>query len=319
MKMDEKYYRTYSNYLKNTYGEKVYKLPINLPVTCPNRDGNLGRGGCIYCGDEGAGYECLDNKTSVKEQLEKNKNYISQKYKAHLFVAYFQNFSNTYMPFDSFKNYIEECDEKDIIEVSISTRPDCISERQLDFLKAFSEKTGKAISIELGLQSVNPHTLEMINRGHSLGEFIDAVMQIKQRGFKICTHLILDLPWDDRTDVIEAAKILSALKIDFIKLHALYVVKNTKIAKLYEEKKFTLIEKDEYINRTVIFLEYLSEDTVIQRLIGRAPEENTVTANWNTSWWKIKDEILEKMEAEGTVQGSKCNYLSGKALKNKSW
>lgn len=319
MKMDEKYYRTYSNYLKNTYGEKVYKLPINLPVTCPNRDGNLGRGGCIYCGDEGAGYECLDNKTSVKEQLEKNKAYISRKYKAHLFVAYFQNFSNTYMPFDSFKNYIEECDEEDIIEISISTRPDCISERQLDFLKTFSEKTGKAISIELGLQSVNPHTLEIINRGHSLAEFIDAVMQIKQRGFKICTHLILDLPWDDRTDVIEAAKILSALKIDFIKLHALYVVKNTKIAKLYEEKKFTLIEKDEYINRTVIFLEYLSENIVLQRLVGRAPEENTVTANWNTSWWKIKDEILEKMEAEGAVQGSKCNYLSGKALKNKSW
>lgn len=317
--MDEIYYRTYSNYLKNVYGEKVYKLPINLPVTCPNRDGNLGFGGCIYCGDVGAGYECLDNAISVKMQIEQNKAFIKQKYKANKYIAYFQNFTNTYMPLDIFKDRMMECIDDEIVEIAISTRPDCINNAQLEILEEISRKYGKNITIELGLQSINPHTLIKINRGHTLGEFIESVNCIKSKGFKICTHLILDLPWDDKIDTIEAAKVLSALKIDFIKLHSLYVVKNTIIANMYENEEFKLLEKEEYIDRTITFLSYISPDIVIQRLIGRAPEKDTITANWNTSWWKIKDEILLDMETKKIVQGSQFNYLGGKALKNKSW
>jgi len=210
-------YRTYSQHLIEKYGEKVYKLPVNLPLTCPNRDGKLGKGGCTFCIEGGTVFESLSNSFPVKEQLIKTKEHIRKKYKAHKYIAYFQNFSNTYMPIEMFKKYIEEAIMEDIVEIAISTRPDCIQEEYLKFLSDINKKTGIGISIELGLQTVNYHTLTKINRGHTLGEYIDAVLNIKKYGFSVCTHLILNLPWDNMDDVIENAKIMSALKIDQVK------------------------------------------------------------------------------------------------------
>lgn len=313
--MDEnKYYRVYSTYLKNKYGEKVYKLPINVPTTCPNRDGCVGTGGCIFCGEEGAGFESLSNELSVREQLEKNKEYIKKRYKAKKFIAYFQNFTNTYMDFEKFKEIIEDAVIEDIVEIAISTRPDSISDKYLEFLKNISEKNNIKITIELGLQTVNYHTLKKINRGHTLAELIDSVIRIKKYGFEVCVHLILNLPWDNEDDVIENAKIISALGIDQVKLHSLYVVENTLLGKMYMGDEIKLISKEKYIHRVVKFISYLNKDIIIQRLIGRAPEENTLFVNWNTSWWKIKDEILEMMEKKNIVQGLNCDYLNGKAL-----
>lgn len=313
--MDEnKYYRVYSKFLKDKYGEKVYKLPINIDTTCPNRDGCVGTGGCIFCGEVGTGFESLSNTISVKDQLEKNKDYIKKRYKANKFIAYFQNFTNTYMEFEKFKFLVEQSIIEDIVEVSISTRPDSISDKYLEFLKEFSEKNNISITIELGLQTVNYHTLEKINRGHSLAELIDSVIRIKKYSFRICVHLILNLPWDDNIDVIENAKIISSLGIDQVKIHSLYIVENTVLGNMYKENSIKLISKDEYINRVILFLSYLKEDIVIERLIGRAPKEDTLFVNWNTSWWKIKEEILEKMKNQNIVQGEECNYLNGKAL-----
>jgi len=314
--MEEKdFYNVYSNYLKDRYGEKVYKLPINLPTTCPNRDGCVGHGGCIFCGDEGAGFENLSNTIPIKEQLIKNMEYIRSKYKAKKFIAYFQNFTNTYMSLDMFKESIEEALLENIVEISVSTRPDCISDKYLEFLKTIKEEYNINISIELGLQSVNYHTLKKINRGHTLAEFIDSIMRIKKHDFQVCAHLILNLPWDNKDDVIEDAKILSALTVDQVKLHSLYIVEDTVLGKMYKENKVDIISKEEYIDRVITFLEYLSPDIVIQRLLGRAPEENTLFVNWNTSWWKIRDEILEEMNRKGSRQGIRCDYLNGKALK----
>jgi len=314
--MEEKdFYNVYSNYLKDRYGEKVYKLPINLPTTCPNRDGCVGHGGCIFCGDEGAGFENLSNTIPIKEQLIKNMEYIRSKYKAKKFIAYFQNFTNTYMSLDMFKESIEEALLENIVEISVSTRPDCISDKYLEFLKTIKEEYNINISIELGLQSVNYHTLKKINRGHTLAEFIDSIMRIKKHDFQVCAHLILNLPWDNKDDVIEDAKILSALTVDQVKLHSLYIVEDTILGKMYKENKVDIISKEEYIDRVITFLEYLSPDIVIQRLLGRAPEENTLFVNWNTSWWKIRDEILEEMNRKGSRQGIRCDYLNGKALK----
>lgn len=314
--MEERnYYRVYSDYLKEKYGVKVYKLPVNLPLTCPNRDGCVGHGGCIFCGEEGAGYENLSNTISVREQLLENKQYIRKKYKAEKFIAYFQNFSNTYMGFEAFKKYINDAILEDIVEISISTRPDCISDLYLEFLSTIREKNDINISFELGLQTVNYHSLKMINRGHSLAEFIDSILRIKPYGFDVCAHVILDLPWDNMEDAIECAKILSALSVEQVKLHSLYIVENTVLEKMYKNGEVTLLSKEEYIERAVGFLEHLHPDIVIQRVIGRAPEENTLCVNWNTSWWKIRDEILEKMEEMKTYQGKKCDYLNGKALK----
>ncbi|MBS4537818.1 TIGR01212 family radical SAM protein [Clostridium sp. D2Q-11] len=314
--MDEnKYYRVYSTYLKNKYGEKVYKLPINVPTTCPNRDGCVGTGGCIFCGEEGAGFESLSNELSVRSQLEKNKEYISKRYKAKKFIAYFQNFTNTYMSFEKFKSIINDAIIEDIVEIAISTRPDSISDEYLKFLKDISEENNIEISIELGLQTVNYHTLKKINRGHTLAELIDSVIRIKKYEFDICVHLILNLPWDSEDDVIENAKVISALGIDQVKLHSLYIVENTILGKMFKEGSIEIISKEEYIDRVVNFISYLDKNIVIQRLIGRAPEENTLFVNWDTSWWKIKDEILDMMEKRNIIQGEKCDYLNGKALK----
>ncbi len=298
-------YNEYSKYLKKKYGEKVYKLPVNLPVTCPNRDGSLGVGGCTYCAEVGAGFEMLENTLSVKEQLNKNMEYIREKYKAEKFIAYFQNYTNTYLQLEKFKEYINQSAVENIVEVSISTRPDCIGDEYLEFLSEFSKRTGINISIELGLQTVNYHTLKKINRGHTLAEFIDAVLRIKKYNFEICTHLIPNLPYDNMDDVIETAKILSALKINQVKLHSLYVIENTVMGTLFKKGELKLLSKDDYIERVIKFLEYLNKDIVIQRLIGRAPKENSLFVNWGISWWKIKEEIESEMIRKHTFQGAK--------------
>ena len=308
-------YLAYSKYLKEKYGEKVYKLPINLPITCPNRDGNLGVGGCNFCGDVGAGFENLPNYYDVKEQLKENLQVIQKKYKANKFIAYFQNYSNTYIEFEEFKRVIRQAIMEDIVEISISTRPDCISEKYLSFLSQIKEQHKIEISIELGLQTANYHTLEKINRRHTLAEYIDAVFQINKYGFDICTHLILNLPWDSMIDVVENAKILSAMRTHQVKLHALYVLKGTEMGGMYANDGFKMISVEEYKERVIVFLEHLYPNISVQRLIGRAPKGKSLFVNWSMSWWKIRDEIHDTMWRNNRFQGKKADYLDGKALK----
>lgn len=308
-------YNAYSDDLKKHYGEKVYKLPVGLPLTCPNRDGVCGVSGCTFCGEIGAGYENLPADMTVTEQINANRAHISPKYKAEKFIAYFQNFSNTYLPVEKLRCYLEEACQDDIVGIAIATRPDCIHDDYLAMMKEVKEKYQIDISIELGLQSVNYHSLIKVNRGHTLAEYIDAVMRIKKYDLAICTHLILNLPWDDMTDVIENAKMMSALQMNQVKLHALYIVKETKMAREYEAGDIQLISKEEYMERVITFLEYLDDKIVVQRLIGRAPESNTLFSNWQTGWWKIRDTILKTMQERGTYQGRLCNYLNGSAVR----
>lgn len=312
-------YNVYSKYLKERFGEKVYKLPISLPLTCPNRDGCVGTGGCIYCGEEGGSFENLSNTLSVKEQVEKNKDYIQRRYKANKFISYFQNFTNTYLPIDDFKRYVEESIVDRVVGISISTRPDCINDEYLEYLDYIKKRYDLEITIELGLQTVNYHTLKKINRGHTLAEFLDAVIRNKRYGIRTCAHLILNLPWDDMDDTIENAKILSALGVEEVKLHGLYILDKTELGNMYKSGEISIISKEEYKERVIKFLEYLDEEIVVQRIIGRAPEENSLFVNWNESWWKIRDEIVSDMEKRQTRQGIKCDYLNGKALKNKKY
>jgi hypothetical protein len=310
-------YRNYAEHLQEKYGEKIYKLPVNLPGTCPNRDGTVGYGGCIFCDEAGAGFECLPNTLSISRQIAQNKEFFKKRFNAQKFIAYFQAFTNTYLGLEDFKaNMLTASREEDLVGISISTRPDCINE---DYLAVLSDIRGKRpldINIELGLQTVNYHTLEKINRGHTLAEFVDAVLRIKKYGFPICAHLILNLPWDDELDVIENAKLLSALEIEYVKLHSLYIVKDTVLGRMYEQGEFTVISLEEYVDRVILFLEYLSPKIVIQRLVGKGPQGNMHFCNWDTSWWKIKALIEEKMRERGSFQGKKFNYLNGSALRN---
>lgn len=309
-----KLYYPYSEYLKNIYGEKVYKLPVNLPVTCPNRRNG---DGCAFCAGVGTGFEAMDAAESVTAQLTGTKEKIAQKYHAKKYIAYFQNYTNTFLPLQQFRSCLEEAaGVPDIVEISVSTRPDCISKEYLDIMDAIRERTGIRMNLELGLQTANYHTLQRIRRGHTLAEFVDAVLQIRRyEGFTICAHVILNLPGDDITDAKETARILTALGIDIVKLHSLYIAKNTALCEWYESGTITLCTKEEYYERAASFLELIPENMAVERLFSRIPEKDAVFSNWGTSWWKLRDELLEKMEREERYQGKHCNYLGGAALR----
>jgi radical SAM protein (TIGR01212 family) len=308
--MTENRYNIYSVWLKKRYGEKVYKIPVNIPVSCPNRDGTKGIGGCVYCGAKGGGNETLSDQLSVGDQIERNIAYIGKRYHAKKFIPYFQSFSNTYCDFADFKKWILESIRPDVVEISISTRPDCITDEQLRFLETIKTVQAIDVTIELGLQSVNEETLKIIKRGHTLADYEQAMDRIKAAGLLTCTHMILDLPWDREEDIIMGAEILSRRKTDFVKCHSLYIERNTVLKQWYDDKKVTLLTKVDYISRAILFLEHLNPDIVIQRLIGRAPKEDSVITNWNTSWWKIKDELDAQMKQENNYQGRKFTGLN---------
>ena len=250
--MNERY-NVYSTYLKERYGEKVYKLPISIPDTCPNRDGTLGTRGCAFCGSIGAGYENLPADMTIQRQIEANIAHIQPKYKANKFIAYFQNFTNTYIRPDVFRQYLIEACRPDIVGIAVATRPDCVNTTYFDIMAEIKETYGVDILVEFGLQTVNYKTLQKINRGHTVAEYIDAMMMIQTYPFRNCTHVILDLPWDTMEDVVETAKIISALPTHEIKLHALYIIKNTVMADWYKAGEIQLVSAEEYVDRVVTF------------------------------------------------------------------
>ncbi len=302
-------YYKYSDYLKEKYGEKVYKLPINIPVTCPNRDGTKGYGGCIFCSQTGAGFETFNAITPIEIQLSSNMEYIGKKYNAKKFIAYFQNFSNTYLPAEVFYNNLLKVSKFDnIVKIAVSTRPDCISEEHLFYAKKIKDETGIDIMFEMGLQTANEEALKILNRGHSAEDFKISAALINKYGFKTGAHVILGLFTDTLEDVEKTARFLNECGVSNVKCHSLYILKNTKLASMYERGEITLKTKDEFIKEVFTFLSYLSPDIAVQRLLGRAPEEETIFENWGHSWRKIQNEIEEKMKESGFFQGQGLKF-----------
>ena len=313
----KKRYRTVNDYYREIFGEKIFKLPIDAGFDCPNRDGTVAHGGCTFCTVSGSGDAIVAPEAPIREQFYHEIDFMHRKWpEVHKYLVYFQNFTNTFLPLEIFRSYIEEASRvPDIVEIAVSTRPDCIRDDYLDVLHTVREKTGIQITIELGLQTVNYHTLKQISRGHSLAEFIDAVLHINKYSFDICTHVILNLPGDDLDDSIETAKILSALPVQIVKAHSLYIAKNTKLCEAYENGTISLCKKEEYLNRLILFLEYLRPDIAIERLFSRIPEKDAVFCNWDTSWWKLRDELFEIMTERQSYQGKAFHYLNGSALR----
>lgn len=313
MKQEHLPYYAYSDYLKEKYNEKVYKLPVNLPVGCPNRAD--GAGGCSFCAECGTGFEAMDSSVPVIRQLETAKKHIESKYHAHKFIAYFQNYTNTFLPTAEFECYLKEAARMPgLAGIAVSTRPDCIREDYLEILKKISVDNTLDITIELGLQTVNYHTLAQIGRGHGLAEFIDAVLKIQKYGFEICSHVILNLPGDELSDCIETSRFLSALKINVVKIHSLYIAKNTRLCDAYENGTISVCSKDEYVRRLIAFLENLDPSIAVERLFSRIPQKDAVFSNWGISWWRLRDEVVDKMQDIGSCQGKSFHYLNGAAL-----
>lgn len=302
------YYTVYSDYLKNRYGQKVYKLPVNIPCGCPNRDGTVGTGGCIYCGEKGGGNELQSVRLSVTQQLTNDRALIEKKYHAHRFIAYFQSFSNTYLPLERFVSYIEEAAAfPDVVGLAVSTRPDCLTPPYLEALASVQRETGIDICIELGLQSASDQTLNILNRGHTVDQFMEAAHRVRDMGFDLCTHLITDLPWDNDQDVLNAAKVLKNSRTNFLKIHSLYVEKNTELERMVRSGEISLLSAEDYIRRTILLLTHIPSEIVIERLIGRVPECDSVCANWHISWWKIRDLLLAEMQHKQLYQGIYIN------------
>jgi radical SAM protein (TIGR01212 family) len=240
---------------------------------------------------------------SVGEQLTNNKAHIEKKYKAHKFIAYFQNYTNTYMDIEIFKIYIRDALIEDIIGLSISTRPDSIFIEHLEVLKAIKVAHEIDIEIELGLQTTNEKTLRWLNRGHGVQSFIDAVERIHQYGFSVCAHLIPNLPGDTLQDTIDAVNLLNSLNVEQVKLHSLYITKDTELGNMYLNDEFEIDSKEVYFERVITFIELANKNMVFQRLFARAPKELTLFCNWQTSWRKLHDELINRMQEQHTFQG----------------
>lgn len=305
-------YYSYSEYLKEKYGQKVYKLPVNLSVSCPNRKEGAG---CSFCADEGTGFEAADSMEIVSGQLKSSREKVEKRYHAKRFIAYFQNYTNTFLPLEQLMAYMREAGNVDnIVEICLSTRPDCIRRDYLEAMADFREKTGIQVSLELGLQTVNYHTLRAVNRGHGLAEFLDAVLTIAPYHFPVCVHMILNLPGDTMEDAKEAAKILSALPVSMVKLHSLYIPKKSVLYQEYRNGRISICAKEEYLERLAEFIALLRPDIAVERLFARIPEKDSAFCNWGHSWWKLMDEWKALMEEKQYVQGIHCDYLNGAAL-----
>jgi hypothetical protein len=310
-----RYYR-YSAYLKQKYARKTYKITLNIPSGCPNRDGTLSKDGCIFCAPDGSGHENAASGVALQTQWKTAKALIEEKYKAEAFIAYFQSFSNTYLPEEQFENYMQTAAQLDsCVALAISTRPDCIAESHLSFLSALKKETGVDISIELGLQSANDDTLKVLNRCHTAADVLDVGARIKKAGLELCLHMITSLPWDSERDVIHAAGIANELDCESVKVHSLYVPKGTMLEEMVRTGKVTLLSQEDFIDRTIVFLEHLDADIAVQRLVSRVTEERDSPYGWHKSWWKVLEELEAEMDKRDSFQGKNVN-ICGKTWYN---
>ncbi len=297
-------YRTFNNYLKEQFGQRVYRVPIDAGFTCPNRDGVRAFGGCTFCDDRGSGAPTIDVAVSVREQLEKGINRIRRRYKANKFLAYFQAFSNTYGPEGSLRRLYDVALEfPDVLGICIGTRPDCVDDNILDLLAEYNEKT--FIWLELGLQSAFNKTLDKINRGHSAEEFFDAVVRAKRRNLKVATHLIFGLPDETDEEMLETVRQVAECPVDAIKIHQLCIYKGTPMEMDYRLGKLPVLDEDRYVRLVADALEMLPPDMVIMRLVAEGTQEEIIAPAWAFEKERIMKKIDDELAARGSFQGSK--------------
>jgi len=299
----ERYYK-FSKYLKEKFGGRVVKISVDGGFKCPNLDGTLSKEGCIYCNNYAFSPALRRKGKSLEEQIEEGINYGRKRFKANMFIVYFQPYTNTYgeveflkKRYDVIKNFPE------VVGIAIGTRPDCIDEEKLKLIESYTENY--EVWIEYGLQSIHDKTLKIINRNHKYSDFLKAVEMTKGRGIKICAHVIIGLPGETKNDMIETAKECGRLRIDGIKIHPLHVVKDTKLEKMYREGKYTPMDIGFYVDTVVEFLQYLSPDTVIQRITADCPPEYLVAPFWISLKERVIKMIEDRLEKDDIYQGKK--------------
>ena len=299
----EKRYNRYTEYQKAKYGERVQKVTVDAGFTCPNRDGAVAKGGCIYCNNESFNPGYNDPQKTIRQQIDEGIEFLKRRYeRVHKFIVYFQPYSNTYAPLDTLKNYFEQAlDHPEVVGLTIGTRPDCVDEAKIAYLEELAKSFD--ITIEYGLESFSDDTLKRINRGHDVKAYLDALELTKNRGIKICTHMIFGFPWENKTFWLESADRLSELDFNFLKIHQLHLVRNTALANMYKKEPFLFMDPHEYIDLIVEFLERLNHVIVIQRLFGEAPPRTLLAPHWGIRNTQLVQLLEAKLEEKNTWQG----------------
>ncbi|WP_457600915.1 TIGR01212 family radical SAM protein [Hydrogenivirga sp.] len=304
-----RYFRLYA---KEHFGRRVRKIPVALPFTCPNIDGTKGRGGCIYC-YRGSRPEHLSPRQGVREQIEEGMSRARERYgRRTAFFVYFQSYTNTYGSAETLKDiYDVVLDYDEVVGIDVGTRPDCAPEEVLGLLSSYKEK-GLEVWIEFGLQSANYETLKRINRAHGVSDLVDATLRAKRKGLKVCIHTIVGLPGEGEEDFLETARLVSALGAEGVKIHPVYVMRNTGLAKLYERKEFRPLSLGEYAYHAARMLELLPEETVVHRLTAEAKKPALLAPDYCT--YERKLEVVRAIEEELARRGSRQGFRRNEGL-----
>lgn len=302
MPFSEKRYYSLDSYIKQTFGEKLYKLALNGGMSCPNRDGTLGRGGCIFCSKGGSGDFAADQKLSISEQIQNAKDLVSKKHSGSSYIAYFQAYTNTYATVSYLERiYKEAIQEPDIKVLSIATRPDCLPEETLDLLERINKQ--KPVWVELGLQTIHKSSSDFIRRGYELDVFEKAVYDLKKRGISVIVHTILYLPNETREMMLETISYLNKLPIDGIKLQLLHVLKGTDLADYYLSNPFHLPDLEEYLETLGILISHLRPDIVVHRITGDGPKSLLIAPLWTGNKRHVLNSIQKYFKNSDIRQG----------------
>jgi uncharacterized protein len=297
-----RHYNAFGRYMRELYGQPVYKVNVDAGFTCPNRDGSVAAGGCIYCNNDSfRPIECTSAK-SVRNQIEKGIPYLRSRYQANKFIVYFQPYTNTYASVETLENlYLEALDNPDVVGLAIGTRPDCVDEKKIELLEKLARDY--FILVEYGLQSIYDRTLEFINRGHTYECFQKALDMTAGRGIRIGAHIILGFPTETREEMLAMADKLSVLSVEFLKIHQLQIVKGTALADVYAMDPFPVFGYQEWIETLADFLERLSPDIVLQRIFAAAPDEILIAPIWHKTRSELLRDLDLYMEQRGSWQG----------------
>lgn len=299
---DEKRYHSLSSYLKNEYHEKVYKLSLNANLGCPNRDGTVGTGGCIFCSSGGSGDFAASSSLSISEQLKASKAQISGKTDAHKFIAYFQAYTNTYAPAEKLRElYLQAASDPEVVALSIATRPDCLGSDVLALLSEINRI--KPVWVELGLQTIHDTTRTFLNSGFTYQTFYNAIDKLDRLHIPVIVHLILGLPHETHDMMLESVRTISHLPIWGIKLQLLHVLEHTELAAYYRKTQFPVFTLDAYCDMVVDCLELLPEHMVIHRITGDGPKDLLIAPLWSTNKKKVLNQIQHRLKERNTWQG----------------
>ena len=305
---NNKRYHTLDYYYKTKYNSKVFKVNLNLGLSCPNKDGTCGTGGCIYCKSGGSFFGSNKNEP-LRVQFEKQKSILHKKWKNAKYIAYFGSNTNTYGDLNYLKKSFEEVlTYKNVVGINIATRADSISDECLEYLKELNKKTD--LVIELGLQTIHDETAKLINRGHLLDVFIDTYKKLKKENIKVVVHIINGLPYETKEMMLETVRYLNKLKIDGIKIHMLHVLKGTPLEKFYSKEKFHILTKDKYVNIVCDQLELLNEEIIINRLTGDPEKGELITPSWTLKKFSVLNDIDKELKRRNTYQGFNLSILN---------